>query len=144
MSDLKSTLYVSGLDPAVTAQTLHDAFVPFGEIADITFPDDEPTEPSRHSTHKGFALVEFSLAEDALEAIDNMDQSKIFGRVVHVNIAKKNTHKAAIEGLNSRTALWEQEDYAERFVKDDPAPTATNMDAMQGLEALTEAGPHQQ
>jgi RNA recognition motif-containing protein len=34
----KATLFVGGLDNQVTAQTLHDAFIPFGEIADISLP----------------------------------------------------------------------------------------------------------
>jgi RNA recognition motif-containing protein len=34
----KATLFVGGLDNQVTAQTLHGAFIPFGEIADISLP----------------------------------------------------------------------------------------------------------
>lgn len=37
----KSTVYVGGLDNAVNAQTLHDAFVPFGEIVDVSLPRPE-------------------------------------------------------------------------------------------------------
>jgi RNA recognition motif-containing protein len=37
----KATLFVGGLDSQVTAQTLHDAFIPFGEIADISLPKPE-------------------------------------------------------------------------------------------------------
>jgi RNA recognition motif-containing protein len=50
--------------------------------------------------------VEFSLAEDASEAIDNMDQAELYGRVIKVNQAK--SQKDANEGLGSRTAVWEQ------------------------------------
>jgi RNA recognition motif-containing protein len=50
--------------------------------------------------------VEFSLPEDALEAIDNMDQAELYGRVIKVNQAKP--QKAAGEKLGSRTAIWEQ------------------------------------
>lgn len=50
--------------------------------------------------------MEFSLAEDAREAIDNMDQSELYGRVIKCNQAKP--QKDANEGLGSRTAVWEQ------------------------------------
>jgi RNA recognition motif-containing protein len=50
--------------------------------------------------------VEFSLAEDASEAIENMDQAELYGRVIKVNPAK--SQKDANEGLGSRTAVWEQ------------------------------------
>lgn len=56
--------------------------------------------------HKGFAHVEFASPEDALEAIDNMDQSELFGRVIRVNHAKP--QKDASEGLGSKRAVWEQ------------------------------------
>lgn len=56
--------------------------------------------------HRGFGYVEFSLSEDAREAIDNMDQSELFGRVIKCNQAKP--QKDVNEGLGSRTAIWEQ------------------------------------
>lgn len=37
----KSTVFVGGLDFQVTAQTLHDAFIPFGEIVDVALPKPE-------------------------------------------------------------------------------------------------------
>ena len=50
--------------------------------------------------------MEFALAEDALEAIDNMDQAELYGRVIKVNQAKP--QKQAGEKLGSKTAVWEQ------------------------------------
>jgi len=61
---------------------------------------------SSQDPHRGFGYVEFALAEDALEAIDNMDQSELYGRVIKVNQAKP--QKAAGEKLGSKTAIWEQ------------------------------------
>lgn len=37
----KSTLFIGGLDHAVTVQTLHEAFIPFGEIVDVSLPKPE-------------------------------------------------------------------------------------------------------
>jgi hypothetical protein len=34
----KATVYVGGLAPMVTVATLHSAFLPFGEIADVSLP----------------------------------------------------------------------------------------------------------
>lgn len=101
---LKATVYVGGLDNQVTSRTLHDAFVPFGEIVDISLP--KPDLPSSTDPHRGFGYVEFEHAADAREAIDNMDQSELFGRVIKVATAKP--QKDQNEGLGSKTAIWEQ------------------------------------
>lgn len=107
MSDaarLKSTIYVGGLDNAVNERILADAFLPFGEIVEISIP--KPELPSSQDPHRGFGYVEFELPGDAKEAIDNMDQSELFGRVIKVAAAKP--QKESNEGLGSRTAVWEQ------------------------------------
>jgi RNA recognition motif-containing protein len=52
--------------------------------------------------------VEFEDPEDTKDAIDNMDQSEVFGRVIKVSAAKP--PKNVNEGLGSKTALWEQVD----------------------------------
>ena len=57
-------------------------------------------------SHRGFGYVEFEDPEDTKEAIDNMDQSELFGKVIKVSAAKP--PKNVNEGLGSKTALWEQ------------------------------------
>ena len=37
----KATVYVGGLDNQVNQQVLHDAFIPFGEIVDVSLPKPE-------------------------------------------------------------------------------------------------------
>lgn len=81
-----------------------DAFLPFGEIVDVTLP--KPELPSALEPHRGFGYVEFEIPGDAKEAIDNMDQSELFGRVIKVAPAKP--QKDSNEGLGSKTAVWEQ------------------------------------
>ena len=83
---------------------LTDAFLPFGEIVDVTLP--KPELPSSTDPHRGFGYVEFEILTDAKEAIDNMDQSELFGRVIKVAAAKP--QKESNEGLGSKTAVWEQ------------------------------------
>lgn len=50
--------------------------------------------------------MEFESPEDAKEAMDNMDQSELYGRVIKVAAAKP--QREANEGLGSKTAIWEQ------------------------------------
>lgn len=102
----KATVYVGGLAHVVTVATLHDAFLPFGDIADVTLPKNENPNSKATEPHRGFAYVEYEDADDAKEAIDNMDQSEFFGRVIKVTAAK--APKSADEGLGSKKAVWEQ------------------------------------
>lgn len=81
----------------MTKETLNLAFLPFGEIIDVTLPNDP---------HRGFGYVEFENPDDAKAAIDNMDQSMLAGRVLSVAQAKP--QKDVSNMLNSKTAVWEQ------------------------------------
>ena len=83
---------------------LSDAFLPFGEIVDVTIP--KPELPSSTDPHRGFGYVEFEVPADAQEAIDNMDQSELFGKVIKVAHAKP--QKESNEGLGSKQAVWTQ------------------------------------
>eukprot|EP00079_Xenopus_tropicalis_P021544 XP_012812891.1 PREDICTED: peptidyl-prolyl cis-trans isomerase E isoform X1 [Xenopus tropicalis] len=83
MAATKRVLYVGGLAEEVDEKILHAAFIPFGDITDIQIPLDYETEK-----HRGFAFVEFELPEDAAAAIDNMNESELFGRTIRVNLAK--------------------------------------------------------
>ena len=107
MSDaarLKATVFVGGLDNAVNEQVLTEVFLPFGEIVDVSLP--KPEAPSSTDPHRGFGYVEFETPGDARDAIDNMDQSELFGRVIKVAAAKP--QKDSSEGLGSKTAIWQQ------------------------------------
>ena len=101
---LKATVYVGGFDNAVDEGILTNAFLPFGEIVDVSLP--KPELPSSTDPHRGFGYVEFEEPADAKEAIDNMNQSELFGRVIKVAPAKP--QKESNEGLGSKTAVWEQ------------------------------------
>lgn len=63
----KNILFSGGLAEEVDEKILNAAFIPFGEIVDVQIPLDYESEK-----HRGFAFIEFELAEDALAAIDNM------------------------------------------------------------------------
>jgi RNA recognition motif-containing protein len=141
-----STVYVGGLDTKlVTAATLSEAFIPFGEIVDITLP--KPEAPSSTDLHRGFGYVEFEEAPDAKEAIDNMNQSELFGRVIRVAMAKPDRRETGEASLASTTAVWEQEGYLAKYGEEDRAAVQQQSidekpeDPMQGLEDLDVAGP---
>ncbi|XP_002154334.1 peptidyl-prolyl cis-trans isomerase E isoform X1 [Hydra vulgaris] len=88
----KKMIYIGGLAEEVEEKILHAAFIPFGDIIDVNIPIDYET-----SKHRGFAFMEFELAEDAAAAIDNMNESELYGRTIRVNLAKpmKNPESAS-------------------------------------------------
>lgn len=88
----------------MTERVLTDAFLPFGEIVHVTIP--KPEQPSSTELHRGFGYVEYDILGDAKEALVNMDQSELFGRVIKVAAAKP--QKDSNEGIGSKTAIWEQ------------------------------------
>lgn len=143
-----STIYVGGLDVTlVTAATLSEVFIPFGEIVDVTLP--KPEAPTSTDLHRGFGYVEFEDAADAKEAINNMDQSELYGRVIKVAMAKPDSKKdLAGPGLGSTIAVWEQEGYLDKHggteafdQVDGEGKDEAAEDPMQGLEGLDVAGP---
>lgn len=99
----RRALYIGGLDPAVTETTIRAAFIPFGPIQHIDIPMDYAA-----GTHKGFAFLEFMEAEDANEAVYNMDGAELFGKSLTVNVAQENRMKS---GLESGKALWSTDDW---------------------------------
>ena len=94
-----------GLEESVTQEILQAVFLPFGEITDVNLPLDNASR-APHATraiaplaadalarctaekHRGFAFVQFEDRGDAADAIDNMNNAELFGRVLKVNIAK--------------------------------------------------------
>ena len=79
----KRTLYVGGLGDKVDVELLRAAFIPFGDLKDVNIPVDFAT-----GKHRGFGFVEYEEKEDAKEALDNMHNAEINGRVLTVNFAQ--------------------------------------------------------
>merc|ERR1712086_344399 len=101
----KRTLYVGGLEENVDEAIVHSAFIPFGDIVDVNIPIEQTTQK-----HRGFGFVTFEEREDAKAAIENMNNSELYGRVLRVNVAKPQRAKA--EG--SGKAVWADE-YADKY-----------------------------
>ncbi|XP_041973628.1 peptidyl-prolyl cis-trans isomerase E [Aricia agestis] len=100
----KRTVYVGGLAEEVDEKVLNAAFVPFGDLVDVQIPLDYETEK-----HRGFAFIEFENAEDAAAAIDNMNDSELFGRTIRVNIAAPQRIK---EG--STRPVWSEDSWLQK------------------------------
>merc|ERR1712086_611626 len=111
----KRTLYVGGLEENVDEAIVHSAFIPFGDIVDVNIPIEQTTQK-----HRGFGFVSFEEREDAKAAIENMNNSELYGRVLRVNIAKP--MKAKAEG--SGKAVWADE-HANDFFKEGDAKGET-------------------
>lgn len=114
----KRTVYVGGLAEEVDEKVLHAAFIPFGDIMDVQIPLDYETEK-----HRGFAFVEFESAEDAAAAIDNMNDSELFGRTIRVNLAKPQKIKEGSSKAVWSDDTWLQEHAGKTLNKDGEAGT---------------------
>ncbi|KAL1923521.1 uncharacterized protein VTP21DRAFT_8501 [Calcarisporiella thermophila] len=132
--DHKSTIFVGGLDEQVNEQTLHAAFLPFGEIITVNMPPD----PSSHNKHRGFGFIEFEHAEDAKAAVDNMHLSELFGRTIKVNLSRNVNVR---DGAGPR-AIWSEEAYMDKYSnikasdetnqpKENPANASTDNESKQ-------------
>jgi len=101
----KRIVYVGGLSEEVDQKIIQGAFLPFGDIVDISIPLDYETEK-----HRGFGFVEFENAEDAAAAIDNMNDSELFGRTIRVNTARPIRIK---EGWGR--PIWSDDNWLKKF-----------------------------
>ncbi|CAO1421697.1 unnamed protein product [Diamesa hyperborea] len=101
----KRTVYVGGLADEVTEKLINDAFIPFGSILEIQMPIDYESQK-----HRGFAFVEFELAEDALQSVDNMNDSELAGRTIRVNTAKPQKMKE-----NSNRPVWAEDSWLQKY-----------------------------
>ncbi len=103
----RKALYIGGIHPSVTEPTLRAAFIPFGPIQSIDMPMDYAA-----GTHKGYAFLEFVDADDASEAIYNMDGAELFGKALVVNVARAD--KLSAGTLGGAKAVWSTDEwYAE-------------------------------
>jgi peptidyl-prolyl isomerase E (cyclophilin E) len=144
----RTTLYVGGLEDNVTEAILRAAFIPFGELKDVTVPLDHAT-----GKHRGFGFVQFEEKEDAEDAIDNMNNAELYGRVLKVNFAQPTRIKGGDKGWASQPVWADTDDWYEKQLaaeqleaideelrkKEEKAMLAAQQpDAMQQLEAALE------
>ena len=109
-SNPKTTLYVGGLDEAVTEAVLHAAFVPFGDLKDVNIPLDHAT-----GKHRGFGFVEFEDKDDAAAAVDNMHNGELFGRALRVNFAQPARIKGGDKGWAAQPVWADADKYIDEL-----------------------------
>lgn len=97
----KRALYIGGIATEVTEPTLRAAFLPYGPIRNIEIPMDY-----QEGKNKGFAFLEFDDADDAKEAIYNMDGAELFGKALTVNVAREEKMQ-----LGDSKAVWSNEEW---------------------------------
>lgn len=100
----KRAIYVGGLAEGVNPQILRAAMIPFGNIKSLDIPMDY-----NKGKHKGFGFVEFEDAEDATEAIFNMDGADIMGRSISVDMAQANQISKISNTRNQ--AIWSSDEW---------------------------------
>lgn len=100
----KRAIYVGGLAEEVNAQILRAAMIPFGNIKSLEIPLDY-----QEGKHKGFGFVEFEDAEDASEAIFNMDGADLMGRTISVDMAQAN-QMSKLSNTRSQ-AIWSSDEW---------------------------------
>ncbi|MCC6527694.1 MAG: RNA-binding protein [Polyangiaceae bacterium] len=79
-------LYVGNLSFQSNADTLRDAFSPFGEVTDVHLVSDRDSGQSR-----GFGFVTMGTQEAAQKAIASMNGATVDGRSLKVNEAEERT-----------------------------------------------------
>lgn len=78
-----TNIYVGNLSFNASDDDLREAFEQYGEVASVNIIMDRETGRSR-----GFAFVEMADANNAKDAIENVDGTEIAGRSVKVNEAR--------------------------------------------------------
>ncbi|KAG6546627.1 hypothetical protein Mapa_011816 [Marchantia paleacea] len=109
MANPKTTLYVGGLEENVTEGILHAAFIPFGDVKDVSMPLDQATQK-----HRGFGFVTYLEKEDAAAAMDNMHNAELYGRVLTVNYAQPIKIKGGEQGWASQPVWADADTWFER------------------------------
>jgi RNA recognition motif-containing protein len=117
----KRVVYLGGIPAAATLPMLRAALIPFGDLASLDLPMDYV-----RGTHRGFGFAEFTSADDAEEAIFNLDGAELLGQTLSVSVAQPNQVSRLTSSAEATEAVWNQEEW---FQKQVGASTTTEPDA---------------
>lgn len=81
---MSTNIYVGNLAFSTDSAALRRLFTDYGEVSSAQVIEDRDTGRSR-----GFGFVEMASAEDAQQAISEVDGSTVDGRQLTVNIARE-------------------------------------------------------
>ncbi len=82
-------IYVGNIAYNMTPQEIKDLFAPFGNVANVKIISDKQTGRS-----KGYAFVEMDNDNDALKAIESLNDSQVKGRNIKVSNAHRKQEEA--------------------------------------------------
>ena len=88
------SIFVGGLDSTITSEVLYSFFSTFGEIKQI-----------EKESKNDYGFIEYEEEEDCTHAIENMNNSIINEKIIHVSIAKEN-----IKQRNLKISVWKDEE----------------------------------
>jgi RNA recognition motif-containing protein len=88
-------------------------FGSFGELVSISFPNEIDGK------HRGFAFIEYENAEDAGEAMFNMNDNVLFGKVIHVNLSRPSGNLLEALSVNNNNNNNDEEEERPEFENDD-------------------------
>ncbi|XP_027916975.1 glycine-rich RNA-binding protein 4, mitochondrial [Vigna unguiculata] len=80
---LASKIVVKNLPYSTGETTLQKEFSDFGKIAEVKMVKDMKTKRS-----KGIAFIQYTCQDDAMLALETMDQKDFYGRRIYVEIAR--------------------------------------------------------
>ena len=94
-----TNIYVGNLSYGATEEEIRQAFAQYGEVSSVNIITDRETGRSR-----GFAFVEMPNADEAKEAIKNLNETELAGRAVTVNEARPRADRP--RGGGGRRGRW--------------------------------------
>ena len=86
-------LFVGGIAFATTSERLREVFAQSGTVVSATVVTDQSTGQSR-----GFGFVEMSTADEAQQAVSQLNERPLDGRSLKVEVAKPKTDKPRSSG----------------------------------------------
>jgi peptidyl-prolyl isomerase E (cyclophilin E) len=102
---------VGGLGDNVSQAVVRAAFVPFGNLKSVDIPMDYKAGKTR-----GFCFLEYEDADDAAEAIFNMDGSDLMGRSIKVSLAQPNQLNKLMSASSRSQAIWSSDEWFQQHV----------------------------
>jgi peptidyl-prolyl isomerase E (cyclophilin E) len=84
--------------------------------------------------HRGFGFVEYEEADDASEAIFNMDGADLLGRSIKVSMAQPNQLNKLAGGNTNHQAIWSSDEWFQQQVAGDLSPEEQERLAQQGQD----------
>lgn len=75
--------WIADLSYSTSESSIKEEFSNFGQVAEVKLVKDETSKKS-----KGYAFVQYTNQDDAISALENMDEKYLDGRVIFVELAK--------------------------------------------------------